>query len=921
MWSISALSFAAPWVLGALALLPVLWWLLKLTPPLPKRIPFPPIRLLFKLATREETAAKSPLWLLLLRLALATAVILGAAQPILNAEPAFRASGPLIIVVDDGWAAAANWSSRKALLKALIDRAERAERTVVLVTTAPAAPGAQASPLNLLRPADARSVVEALQPKPWKTDRRAAVGEMTGARGLSVAKAGEVAWLSDGLAEGGLGSLLLDLQHLGPVTVYGDPPERLALALLPPVPDGDALRVSAVRAVAFAPLAVGVRAIADDGKAVGRETIQFAADERQAEVRLKLPTELRNRLARIEIEGQDTAASVVLLDERWRRRPVGLVSGGGALGNQPLLSDLYYLERALEPFTEVRRGRIGELLARELAVLILADPGHIDAAEQRTLDKWLRDGGLILRFAGPKLADNPEDPEAASDGLAPLLPVKIRRGDRVIGGTLSWSRPAQLAPFEEGSPFFGLTVPTDVSIRRQVLAQPSLDLAEKTWARLVDGTPLVTAEKRGKGTLVLVHVTANAQWSSLPLSGLFVEMLQRLTALSQGTVTKSGGPPLEPLESVNGFGRLGSPPAGALAIPAEAFDAAVVKPQHPPGFYGTPAARRALNLSAELRELQPLGALPAGIARDVYGKSTELDLRGWLLGFAFLLVIIDLIVSLAIRGLFSLRRYAAAAGVALLAIVLSTPGWAQSGQPRRGMLERGDAFALGASLETNLAYVVTGNPQIDDISRSGLTGLSTVVRRRTAAELGDPVGINPETDELAFFPLIYWPLAEGTATPSAWAAGRLNTYLRNGGTILFDTRDQSGGPGFASLRAFSRTLDIPPLVPVPADHVLTRSFYLLQEFPGRWTGGQVWVERSGDRVNDGVSPIIVGGHDWAAAWAMDDAQRPLFPVVPGGERQRELALRFGINLVMYTLTGNYKSDQVHVPEILKRLQR
>lgn len=916
MWSIGALSFAAPWVLGALALLPVLWWLLKLTPPLPKRIPFPPIRLLFKLATPEETAAKSPLWLLLLRLALAIALILGAAQPILNAEPAFRASGPLILVVDDGWAAAVNWNSRKALLKSLLDRAERAERTVALVTTAPAAPGAPSSAIQLLRPTDARSVIEALQPKPWKTDRRAAVADMTGPRGLTVAKAGEVAWLSDGLVEGELGSLLLDLQHLGPVTVYSDSPEKLALALRPPVSDGDALRVAAIRAAAFGPLAIWIRAIADDGKAVGRETIQFQADERQAEVRLKLPSELRNRLARLEIEGQDTAASVVLLDERWRRRPVGLVSGGGALGNQPLLSDLYYLERALEPFTEVRRGRIGDLLARELAVLVLADPGPIDAAEQQTLDKWIRDGGLVLRFAGPKLADNPEDQEGPS-----LLPVKIRRGDRVIGGTLSWSRPAQLAPFEEGSPFFGLPIPPDVTIRRQVLAQPALDLQEKTWARLADGTPLVTAEKRGKGTLVLVHVTANAQWSSLPLSGLFVEMLQRLTALSQGTGTKSGGPPLEPLETVNGFGRLGTPPAGALAIPAEAFDTAIVKPQHPPGFYGTAAARRALNLSAELRELRPLGALPPGVARDVYGTSSERDLRGWLLGFAFLLALVDLLVSLAIRGFFSPRRSAATAAAALLALALATPGWAQSAQQRGRTLERGDAFALGASLETNLAYVVTGNPQIDEVSRAGLAGLSTVVRRRTAAELGEPLGINPETDELAFFPLIYWALADGAATPSARAAGRLNTYLRNGGTILFDTRDQSGGPGFNSLRAFSRALDIPPLVPVPADHVLTRSFYLLQEFPGRWTGGQVWVERSGDRVNDGVSPIIAGGHDWAAAWAMDEAQRPIFPVVPGGERQRELALRFGINLVMYTLTGNYKSDQVHVPEILKRLER
>ena len=97
------------------------------------------------------------------------------------------------------------------------------------------------------------------------------------------------------------------------------------------------------------------------------------------------------------------------------------------------------------------------------------------------------------------------------------------------------------------------------------------------------------------------------------------------------------------------------------------------------------------------------------------------------------------------------------------------------------------------------------------------------------------------------------------------------------------------------------------------------AFLVITDFPGRWTGGTLWVEKAGERINDGVSPVIAGSHDWAGAWAVDDQQRPLFPVVPGGERQREIAYRFGVNLVMYTLTGNYKADQVHMPAIIQRL--
>ena len=182
-----------------------------------------------------------------------------------------------------------------------------------------------------------------------------------------------------------------------------------------------------------------------------------------------------------------------------------------------------------------------------------------------------------------------------------------------------------------------------------------------------------------------------------------------------------------------------------------------------------------------------------------------------------------------------------------------------------------------------------------------------------------PVGVDVATDPLAFFALLYWPVAADQPPLAAATIGRLNRYMATGGTILFDLQDAVSGFGASALRRLTQGLDIPPLTPIPPDHILTKAFYLMQSFPGRWAGGRVWVERAGERVNDGVSRIIVGTHDWASAWAIDDGGQPLFAVVPGGARQRERAYRFGVNLVMYTLTGNYKSDQVHIPAILERL--
>ena len=249
-----------------------------------------------------------------------------------------------------------------------------------------------------------------------------------------------------------------------------------------------------------------------------------------------------------------------------------------------------------------------------------------------------------------------------------------------------------------------------------------------------------------------------------------------------------------------------------------------------------------------------------------------------------------------------------------------------------------DDLALLAASEMVLAHVITGDRTVDEVAAAGLRGLSDTLFFRTSVEPADPIGVNLETDELAFFPLLYWPITEDQPRPSSEAYSRLNEYLRSGGLILFDTRDADlSGLGAASrngrkLQQLASPLDIPRLEPVPSDHVLTRTFYLLQDFPGRHNGAQIWAEAAPPdaeaiegmpfrNLNDGVTPVIIGGNDWASAWAVTEDGRPMLPMTRGGERQREIAFRFGVNLVMYVLTGNYKSDQVHVPALLDRVSQ
>ena len=903
MLALGSLAFVSPWLLVALAALPIIWWLLRVTPPAPRRIAFPAIRLLLGLVPREETPARTPLWLILLRMLLAALVIFAVAHPLLNPQARLAATGPIALVVDDGWAAAHDWPARQAALAELLAEAEREDRQVMLVTTAPTAVDEPAPPLRPVRAADAAAAVQALLPKPWPVDRRAALSRL---EALSLPEASSAVWLSDGVADdGGNEALALYLVKRGSLRYLTASPAQVPLMLAAGNTEANDVGVVLRSLRAPAPRVFQVRASGEDGRLLARQAATIEPGAKGAELRLAMPSELRNRMTRIEIEGDQAAGSVLLIDERWRRHPVGIVAAPNTKG-QPLLGENYYLERALGPFTELRRGSATDLLKRELAVLVFADTGPDSPAEEAAVGKWIEAGGLLLRFAGPHLAEQGDQ----------LLPVRLRHGGgRTIGGALSWEQPAKLAPFAADSPFAGLAVPPDVTVSRQVLAEPDLDLAGKTWARLVDGTPLVTAERRGRGWIVLVHTTANADWSNLALSGLFVEMLRRIEAMSQG-VTEAGEEALPPIETLDGFGRLQRAPPTARPIPATEIATAAASPRHPPGFYGTADARRALNLSAGIPELKPIEGLPPETLSENFATGHEVDLRPPLLTAALLIALADLLIAYGLRGL--LRRRSARLAAIFLSALLGTASAARAD----------DVFVVQATSELRLAYVRTGNPEADAVSRAGLVGLTATLNRRTAVDTAEPLALDIEKDELIFFPLLYWPVVSTQSAPSAAAVERINRYLETGGTILFDTRDandQTPGPvgGAASsaqrLRRLVAGIKMPPLVPIPPDHVLTKSFYLMHEFPGRWNVGTLWVEPVEDRVNDGVSSVIVGANDWAGAWAIDAQGRPAFAVVPGGEPQREMAMRFGINLVMYVLTGNYKSDQVHVPAILERL--
>ena len=891
--------FAAPWILFALLALPVIWWLIRITPPMPRSEMFPAVRFLLGLNATEETPARTPPWLLLLRLLTAALVIVGLARPVLDAGAALAGHGPLLLVIDNGWASASDWALRKQAASGLLDRAERAGRKAALLATAADGSGEPIAVTAAMPVADLRPRLAAMQPEAWPSDRAAAAKAIASWRDRDGAS---VAYVPDGLTDGpdfpAFADALRDVGAVMEICCDALP----ATLLLPPNAEADRLIVRLAQAPRPVPAHAVVLGQSGDGRTLARADIAIPSGAATASGPMPLPPELRNRLTRLVLEGPPSAGSVVLLDERWRRRPVGLLAGDLAGADTPFIGSLYFVRRALGPYNELREGTAADLLKRDISTIVLADRPLQAGPERDALTEWVKKGGLLIRFAGPRTA------EAAGNDTDTLLPVRLLAGDRQLGGTMSWSQPAGLAAFASDSPFNGLLPTEEVKVERQVLAEPSADLAAHTWATLQDGTPLVTQMTLGAGRVMLFHVTANADWSDLPLSGLFVDMLRRLVALSVGVATPADKTVLAPYQTLDGFGLLIQPPPTAAGLAADQFASTPVSPRHPPGLYGPEASRQVLNLGTALPTPDAAPPIEGARLEALNGTTKERALGPYLIAAATLLLLLDMVISLVLRGL--LRARVSAVGLALLLLFA----------PAAQALENNPNPAIA----TRLGYIVSGDTQVDAVSKAGLEGLSEYVNRRTAAVLHEPDAIRPGETDLSLYPLLYWPIIADAPDLTAQEAAALNDYMARGGIILIDTRGSGSGEGFApgaaeALRRIARALNVPPLAPLTGEHVLSRAFYLLPDFPGRFTGETVWVQRDQDRTNDSVSPVIIGGNDWASAWAVNtDGVNP-YAVIPGGQHQRTLAYRFGVNLVMYALTGNYKGDQVHVPAILQRL--
>lgn len=831
------LGFAMPWLLVAGLALPLLYLLLRLLPPAPRRVRLPSFRLLGTAEIPPPPSAKPPWWLLLLRIGIAVLLIIGLAgpawQPPVESAPPAR----LAIVIDNGWAAASQWDR---MVAAAADRIKALDRSTRFAVIATARRPDDASTVGFVDGATASAQLAALSPLPWPGDRAAAARLLpAGAARL---------WIADGVEDAGAGRLRGAMRG-GEVLAIApvDPAFRIAgrtrggwsaqLVRADASPAPDALTITDV-----------------SGARLHREPLTF--DGSVATVRVALDPQARAAAARLRVGG--SVQATFLADGGGERPRVVVVEGRSDA--PPLESGGFYVRRALEPHADVAVLSLAAAAADPASFHVLVDVAA-DAVQAAPLLRKVERGAVLVLFAGPRIAEN---------GSA-FSPVVLRSGARALGGVLSWQKPQAFGGFAPETPLAGLPL-RDARVSRQLLA--ATESGAERWAWLADGTPVVSAARRGAGLLILVHTAADPSWSELPLSGTFEAMLRRLLPLGADprALDIAAETPWVLERMLGARGDLQDLPR-QVAIAAEAFEAATASAATPPGIYRSGDLRRALNLSSALGPRFVFAPLATDGLHRARAPRLPVDLGRWLLLAAALLAAFDVAVALRMRGTLAMAA----------ALLLVHP-----------------AEAAG---DIELAYVKSGSAAVDATSAHGLEVLAGALARRTSVAPGKPVAVDPVKGDLGRYPVLYWP-ASNVRTVSPSAAMRLRDYLASGGLILFDFgRPLGAGSGARDLLG---PLGLPALAEVGPDHVLSKTFYLLPGF----IGGAVWAEAGSDGASGRVSGIVIGGGDWAALWSGDRAASPA---------AREAALRFGINLVMYALTGTYKADQVHTRALLERM--
>ncbi|MBN8646846.1 MAG: DUF4159 domain-containing protein [Caulobacterales bacterium] len=873
-----SLQFLSPIALFVLVALPIIYIVSRFVPKPPKSINFGAIFILKNIIAPRPIPKHAPLWLKILRLFLAGIFILACAMPILqNPNSAKIISKDILLVIDDDVANANEFNQIKNELKNFIDIESTKNNALKLVVQ-----NCNSKTLNPINsPQNAKNYIDTIIPKPIICDKGNYIKTLGDIREnyRVIYIANNVNQLNDAkffeiLNRISNGDLIIRRPNINFAIIESANIEKNGLRL---------------NIISNGQFSKKITIFGENSKVLISNNIHNGGNF------IEISQNILRMAQYLKIEGQNNAAATYIIDA-FNRRPLILTPKANS-SDQPLLSDANFINSAMEIIGDVKNyeGKIDFKAAPN--AIIFGDVENFDDVETNALMQYLKNGGTIIRFLGPKSLSKEESPFFTAP--INLVPHILSTGFAVEN--------LSIAPLPKNSIFSDIEFPQKINIGQSILLKSANNDA-KTLINLSDGAPLLSMREIGAGKLYMFHTSAAPIWSDIGLSNLQLAFLKRIilqtSAKAIPASTLEANVILRPRIVIDENGNLSKNTNGIKPFITPITNQTKVDNDHYAGIYEGDGASLVINAGTNIKELKPQN-LPK--SQDFENDTKSLALYSYLLFFGFILLLIDnMILNLP---KFSFKKASGiVSALIIFAFLIPHPTNAQTKSQEK-------------SDDIKLTFLITPDNITNEQAKAGLNGISQILRRRTNIEPSGIIGLDPSKDELAKHPIIYWLLPKTSQSLPLEAVQNLNKYMQNGGILFIDTRGLSMEPKRAQdiLKTAVNGLKIPPLEKVPPEHVLKKTFYILQNFPGFYSNASLWVQSDATTnysANDGVSPIIISNGDLARAWAQKTPENGFDAI--NDDFAHELSLRVGINIYLYALTGQYKADQVHVRSLLER---
>ena len=898
---LKSISFANPYAFWVLFSLPIIFWVIKSLPPSPASFNFSSLYLLRAIKTESIVKNKCPIWLLIFRILLIMFLIIYFAKPFLNHNKVEQAKENYVVYANLGWSTAAQWNKYKNTIKNIMLESEKLNKNFSLVNNFD---NQNKNIIKFKSINDLSSYLDKVTPNPWQSQRKNIINELSKINYNNKTRYFYIFSVFDFYSDENFDeNILINIQKQFPDLEIINLIDSIKV-LEKPLVKKENINIIVKRYGALPENTFVITATSFDEQILLKKEYQFKKNENIIYINEKFPISVINQIKKIDILGERHAASTFYFDDFNKKKVIGILSDGKNYKENPLLSPVYYIKKALNKDNKIIINDLANLLLSNVDILIFPDAGTFEEEKSGILDSWINNGGLLIRFAGPKLASSSTRFITSENKIKKI---------RLLGGQLSWNNDLKIKEFSKDSIFKDLIIPKDVTIKKQLLLNFSEEKNINILASLKDDTPLVSLKEMGRGNILLFHFTANNTWSDIPITPLFEDFLSRACLLHQKKKNSSLNQ-VTIKSYINGFGEIEDTNKIVQFRDSLSLRNSIPSKDIFPGIYENNQLSVALNLSGNLRlnHFENKSSKQIITTND-FSKNLKDISKVFLylfLGFALLDILASIFIQNDVKFYRFFKNKIKVFSVFTFLILSILPD---------------DLIANDFINYTYLAYVKSIDKNKNESSFRGLQTLSKVLERRTSVLIKGVAGIDIEVDDVYHFPFIYWPMSNDFKNLSSKAKRKIKDYFNTGGVILFDgylllDKQPLNTYKLKKIVSYFKEITSNELVLINKNHTLSKSFYLLNNFPGRWNKKILLVDNSNMNVNDGVSNIILGFNDWASAWALDSNNYPLFPVVPGGEKQRELAYRVGINIVMYSLTGNYKNDQVHSKSILNRLK-